>query len=78
MQSSKDICVENMCTCYMIADSENKIEFYDFLQVNSDSSDSTYRSEIEEEQVEIKEMQMENGVPFIDFLGMREKLIKLV
>jgi len=62
----------------MIADSENKIEFYDFLQVNSDSSDSTYRSEIEEEQVEIEEMQMENGVPFIDFLGMREKLIKLV
>jgi len=54
----------------MIADSENKIEFYDFLQVNSDSSDSKCRSGIEEEQVEVEE---QDGVPFIDFLGMRER-----
>ena len=66
--------VLKICACNMIADSENKIEFYDFLQVNSDSNDSKCRSGIEDEQVEVEETQRDDGVRFIDFLGMREKI----
>lgn len=55
----------------LIADSESKVEFYDFLQVHTDSSDSRYRSGVEEEQAEVEEPQREDGVPFIDFLGIR-------
>lgn len=57
---------------YMIADSENKVEFYNFLQVNTDSGDSRCRSGVEEEQAEVEESQKEDCVPFIDFLGIRE------
>lgn len=49
---------------------ESSIEFYDFLQVNSDSNETgeCSRREDEREQNE-KEQQSEAGVPFIDFLA---------
>ncbi|ONK75035.1 uncharacterized protein A4U43_C03F12650 [Asparagus officinalis] len=56
----------------MIKDNDNKIEFYDFLQVNTESSDSKCRSGVEEEQEEDEEAKKEDGIPFIDFLGIRE------
>ncbi|KAI0496011.1 hypothetical protein KFK09_022318 [Dendrobium nobile] len=49
---------------------ESSIEFYDFLQVNSDSNETGECSRREEEQDQHeKEQQSEAGVPFIDFLA---------
>ncbi|XP_010911701.1 transcription factor MYB52 [Elaeis guineensis] len=57
---------------HMVADGdregENSIEFYDFLQVNTDSNDTKCCSSIEEQE-ETKENCSKAGVPFIDFLA---------
>lgn len=47
---------------------DNSIEFYDFLQVNTDSNDSKCCSSLEEQE-ETKENCSEAGIPFIDFLA---------
>ncbi|XP_026659952.2 transcription factor MYB54-like isoform X1 [Phoenix dactylifera] len=56
----------------MVADGdrhgENSIEFYDFLQVNTDSNDTRCCSSIVEQE-ETKENCSEAVVPFIDFLA---------
>ncbi|XP_010939961.2 transcription factor MYB52 [Elaeis guineensis] len=56
----------------MVADGdrhrEHSIEFYDFLQVNTDSTDTTCCSSIEEQE-ETKKNCSEAAVPFIDFLA---------
>ena len=52
----------------MFADRENSVEFYDFLQVNTDSEnmkDGRRRVAKEEED---KEQHSEGSVQFIDFL----------
>ena len=57
----------------MIAEKKQPVEFYDFLQVNTESNGSEVidnaRREDEEVNQEAREQQNKAGVPFIDFLS---------
>lgn len=59
----------------VITDKSQPIEFYDFLQVNTDSNKSevidTVRRDDEEVDQEAMEQQSKGGVPFIDFLSVK-------
>ncbi|XP_072990127.1 transcription factor MYB52-like [Typha latifolia] len=49
-------------------DTNNSVEFYDFLQVNHGSSDAKCHLSMEEQQENKDDDQREDGVPFIDFM----------
>ena len=63
----------------LIADQSRQIEFYDFLQVNTDSNkseviDNARRDEEEvDQQGAIENDQSKAGVPFIDFFSANGK-----
>lgn len=57
-----------------IADRNQLVEFYDFLQVNTDSNrsevtDNARREDEEVNQDAVGQENKDNGVPFIDFLS---------
>lgn len=54
----------------VVADGESSTEFYDFLQVNTESDGAKCHSSVEEqeEEEEAEEEWRRAGVPFIDFL----------
>lgn len=54
----------------VVADGESSTEFYDFLQVNTESDGAKCHSSVEEqeEEEEAEEEWRKAGVPFIDFL----------
>lgn len=53
----------------MYEDRDNSVEFYDFLQVNSESNNTEETSTRKEEQEDGKEHESEAGVQFIDFFA---------
>lgn len=52
----------------MFADRENSVEFYDFLQVNTDSENMKDGRRSLDKEEEDKEQHSEGSVQFIDFL----------
>jgi myb proto-oncogene protein len=56
-----------------IVDKNQSVEFYDFLQVDSNKSELTDNAkkddeEVNQDVVELQNKEKENNVPFIDFL----------
>jgi myb proto-oncogene protein len=57
-----------------IVDKTQSVEFYDFLQVDSNKSELTDNAkkddeEVNQDVVELQNKEKENNVPFIDFLS---------
>jgi myb proto-oncogene protein len=57
-----------------IVDKNQSVEFYDFLQVDSNKSELTDNAkkddeEVNQDVVELQNKEKENNVPFIDFLS---------
>lgn len=52
-----------------IADRSQSVEFYDFLQVNTDSNKSEVTDNARRDDEEVNQDAEDNGVPFIDFLS---------
>jgi myb proto-oncogene protein len=57
-----------------IVDKNQSVEFYDFLQVDSNKSELTdnakkHDEEVNQDVVELQNKEKENNVPFIDFLS---------
>ncbi|GMY24621.1 transcription factor MYB52-like [Fagus crenata] len=70
----KDLFCNDLAPCITTRqEKKQRIEFYDFLQVNTESNGSEVidnpRREDEEVDQEAKEQQSKAGVPFIDFLS---------
>lgn len=57
----------------VIADKNQPTEFYDFLQVNTDSTKSEVidNTRKDDQEVDQKAREQQSGVPFIDFLSVR-------
>ncbi|CBI15616.3 hypothetical protein VitviT2T_025720 [Vitis vinifera] len=74
LSSYVENCYENMIHCTkMLEDRTQPVEFYDFLNVNTDSNRSEVidhaRRDDEEVEQEAMDHQSKAGVPFIDFLS---------
>lgn len=72
------IFIYTFCT---ISDTENSVEFYDFLRVKSSTEESEEAtkcsSSVDQEEEEDEQWRKHGGLPFIDFLRIRSSSCSL-